>query len=340
MLEYIISDFEDINLSVLFGPYDYNFKKIEKAFNVDLLYKQDSLIIRGNDDDNLNKAKDVIEVLLSKIKNGSYLEQQTVDYIIDISHNNNFKNIIKYDKDIILLSNKSRPIKAKTMTQRLYVDSIKNNSVVFGVGAAGTGKTYLAVALAVKLFKESIFDKIILTRPAVEAGEKLGFLPGDLQNKIDPYLRPLYDALYEFFGFESYSKLIEKSAIEIAPLAYLRGRTLDNAFIILDEAQNTTVEQMKMFLTRLGQNSKAVITGDVTQIDLPSYKRSGLLHALKILKNIDDIDIITFKDTDVVRHKLVKEIIKAYQIDSDKDNKMEDLKIKYNDKSLKSNNNK
>ena len=215
--------------------------------------------------------------------------------------------------DVVAITNRGKPIKCKTVGQKKYVDAIKSNTIVMGVGPAGTGKTYLAVAMAVKAFKAHEITKIILTRPAVEAGEKLGFLPGDLQNKVDPYLRPLYDALFDMFGAETYAKHMERGSIEVAPLAYMRGRTLDDSFIILDEAQNTTREQIKMFLTRLGFNSKMVITGDITQIDLPDSRKSGLIDAMRVLKNVDDISITRFTEKDVVRHKLVQDIIKAYE---------------------------
>lgn len=234
-------------------------------------------------------------------------------YIIDLVAEGNEGQVANLADDLVCITAKGRPIKAKTLGQKHYVEAIRKNTITLGVGPAGTGKTYLAVAMAVKAFRANEINKIILTRPAVEAGEKLGFLPGDLQNKVDPYLRPLYDALFDMLGADHYQKYVERGNIEVAPLAYMRGRTLDDSFIILDEAQNTTPEQMKMFLTRLGFNSKAIITGDVTQIDLPDSRKSGLVEATKILKNIDDIAIIRFTEKDVVRHRLVQQIIKAYE---------------------------
>jgi phosphate starvation-inducible PhoH-like protein len=240
------------------------------------------------------------------------LSEQSVDYIIDSVSDGNEDELVKFD-DVVCVTTRGKPIKPKTVGQKKYVESIKNNTIVIGVGPAGTGKTYLAVAMAVNAFRAKEVNRIILTRPAVEAGEKLGFLPGDLQSKVDPYLRPLNDALFDMLGTETYHRYVEKNVIEIAPLAYMRGRTLDDSFIILDEAQNTTGEQMKMFLTRLGFNSKAIITGDITQIDLPDGKRSGLVEATKILKNMEQIEIVRFSDKDVVRHKLVQDIIRAYE---------------------------
>ena len=237
----------------------------------------------------------------------------SVRYVIGLVNDGAEEQVTEIGGDTVCVTFTGKPVKAKTLGQKKYIDCIKKNTIVFGVGPAGTGKTYLAVAMAVKAFKAHEINRIILTRPAVEAGEKLGFLPGDLQNKVDPYLRPLYDALFDMMGAESYQRNLEKNCIEVAPLAYMRGRTLDDSFIILDEAQNTTPEQMKMFLTRLGFNSKMVITGDVTQIDLPDNKRSGLVEAVKILKNIDDIAITRFSEKDVVRHKLVQDIVKAYE---------------------------
>ena len=234
-------------------------------------------------------------------------------YVINLVNEGAESQVAEIGGDTICVTFTGKPIKAKTLGQKRYIDCIRNNTIVFGVGPAGTGKTYLAVAQAVRAFKSHEVNRIILTRPAVEAGEKLGFLPGDLQNKVDPYLRPLYDALFDMMGAESYQRNLERNIIEVAPLAYMRGRTLDDSFIILDEAQNTTPEQMKMFLTRLGFNSRMVITGDVTQIDLPDSKRSGLVEAIKILKNVDDIGIVRFSEKDVVRHKLVQDIVKAYE---------------------------
>jgi len=247
------------------------------------------------------------------LDHGETINEQSIRYVIDMVAEGNADKISSLSGDCICITSKGRPVKPKTLGQKQYIESIKNNTIVFGIGPAGTGKTYLAVAMAVKAFRAHEINKIILTRPAVEAGEKLGFLPGDLQNKVDPYLRPLYDALFDMLGAENYQRFLERGNIEVAPLAYMRGRTLDDSFIILDEAQNTTPEQMKMFLTRLGTNSKAVITGDVTQIDLPDPKKSGVVEAIKILKHIDDIKIVRFSEKDVVRHRLVQQIIKAYE---------------------------
>jgi phosphate starvation-inducible PhoH-like protein len=241
-----------------------------------------------------------------------------VHYVISLIAEGNEKEVTSVNSDVVCINIKGRPIKAKTLGQKRYVDCIRENTVTFGIGPAGTGKTYLAVAAAVKSFKSNEVSRIVLTRPAVEAGEKLGFLPGDLQNKVDPYLRPLYDALHDMFGAEAFQKNLEKGNIEVAPLAYMRGRTLDDSFIILDEAQNTTKEQMKMFLTRLGFNSKAIITGDITQIDLPVAKSSGLIDAVKILKNVEGIGIVRFSEKDVVRHRIVQLIVKAYERAYDK----------------------
>ena len=250
---------------------------------------------------------------MTLIDKGEAITDQRVHYVIGLVREGVSDQLSSLASDVICITAKGKPLKAKTLGQKKYVDAMKNNTITFGIGPAGTGKTYLAVAMAVRAFRAKEVNRIILTRPAVEAGEKLGFLPGDLQNKVDPYLRPLYDALFDMLGAENFQRYQEKGNIEVAPLAYMRGRTLDDSFIILDEAQNTTPEQMKMFLTRLGFNSKAVITGDVTQIDLPDSKRSGLVEASRVLKNIDDIAIIQFSEKDVVRHRLVQAIIKAYE---------------------------
>lgn len=311
MPQKIINDISDDVMKKMFGNFDENVKVIEHKLNVKILDRDTGLIIIG-EEHNINNAEKVVFQVLRKIDIDKSIDTQQLNYIIDLVIDGNEKSVSLCD-DVILISAKARPIKAKTVGQHKYVKSIEENSIVFGVGPAGTGKTYLAVAMAVKAFKKGKVDKIILTRPAVEAGEKLGFLPGDLQNKVDPYLRPLYDALFDFFGAESYTKFIEQNIIEVAPLAYMRGRTLENSFVILDEAQNTTKEQMKMFLTRLGSNSSAVITGDITQVDLPPNKQSGLLNATKILNDIDGICMHYFNEKDVVRHRLVREIIKAYE---------------------------
>ncbi|MEG2038396.1 MAG: PhoH family protein [Oscillospiraceae bacterium] len=265
------------------------------------------------DEENISLAERTIQNLIKLIKKGERLNEQNVRYVMTMVEQGTEKSLASITGDCIYVTIKGKPIKAKTVGQKQYVDAMRANTITFGVGPAGTGKTYLAVALAVKALREEKMSRIILTRPAVEAGEKLGFLPGDLQDKVDPYLRPLYDALFDMLGAESFQRYMEKGTIEVAPLAYMRGRTLDDSFIILDEAQNTTPEQMKMFLTRLGFNSRAVITGDITQIDLGENKKSGLIEAIKILRDIEDIAIIKLTEKDVVRHHLVQEIIKAYE---------------------------
>lgn len=269
------------------------------------------LIISGADE-NVHIAREVLKNLLILVENGERIDGGRVVYCIELAREGRASDITKLSSDTVGVTFRGKPVKCKTVGQKAYVDAIKRNTVVFGVGPAGTGKTYLAVCLAVQAMKQKQAEKIILTRPAVEAGEKLGFLPGDLQTKVDPYLRPLYDALQEMLGVESYTKLMERGAIEIAPLAYMRGRTLSNAFIILDEAQNTTKEQMKMFLTRLGDGSKMVITGDVSQIDLPEGKQSGLKHATKLLNGVEGISVVNLTDKDVVRNTLVMRIVRAY----------------------------
>ena len=295
----------------LFGSFDENIKLIEKEFQVKVICRGSELKIQG-DEENVDKGKRAINNLLTLINKGETLTEQNVRYVISLVKDGNDDKLVSMAGDCICISAKGKPIKAKTLGQKKYIEAIKNNTVVIGVGPAGTGKTYLAVAMAVSAFRAKQVNRIILTRPAVEAGEKLGFLPGDLQQKVDPYLRPLYDALFDMLGAESFQKYQERGNIEVAPLAYMRGRTLDDSFIILDEAQNTTPEQMKMFLTRLGFGSKIVVTGDITQIDLPDGKKSGLVEVIKILKNVDDIQTCKFSEKDVVRHKLVQDIIKAY----------------------------
>lgn len=298
-------------LSRLLGIYDENLNIIAKELGVEAYTENADIIVTGEE----AEAK-IAEIVLNKLSDiisaGETVDKTRVIYCIEMAREGNADGIEKIVSGVIAVTARGKQIKCKTVGQKKYVDAIRKNSVVFGVGPAGTGKTYLAVALAVAAFKAHEIEKIILTRPAVEAGEKLGFLPGDLQTKVDPYLRPLYDALQEMLGLETYLKLMERGAIEIAPLAYMRGRTLSNSFIILDEAQNTTKEQMKMFLTRMGEGSKAVVTGDVTQIDLPEGKKSGLKHAVSILKNVEGIETIHLTHKDVVRHALVMEIIKAY----------------------------
>ncbi len=296
----------------LFGSFDENIKLIEKEFQVSVIIRGSEMKIQG-DEENADKARRVVTSLLHLINKGEALNEQNIRYVISLVKEGNDDKLSTMSSDVVCISAKGKPIKAKTLGQKKYLEAIKNNTVVIGVGPAGTGKTYLAVAMAVAAFRAKEVNRIILTRPAVEAGEKLGFLPGDLQQKVDPYLRPLYDALFDMLGPESFQKYQERGNIEVAPLAYMRGRTLDDSFIILDEAQNTTPEQMKMFLTRLGFGSKIVVTGDITQIDLPDGKKSGLVEVIKILKNLDDIQTVKFSEKDVVRHKLVQDIIKAYE---------------------------
>lgn len=299
-------------ISALFGSFDSNIKKIEDEYNVTIINRGDDIDIIGESND-IEKAINVINSLIKLIESGEAIDTQSINYVITEVNNNHTDELDKLKNDVICMTINGRALKPKTLGQKFYVDSIRNNTVVFGVGPAGTGKTYLAMAMAITAFKNGEVNRIILTRPAIEAGENLGFLPGDLQDKVDPYLRPLYDALYEIMGADSFLKNMEKGAIEVAPLAYMRGRTLDNSFIVLDEAQNTTPEQMKMFLTRLGYSSKAVITGDITQIDLPRGKKSGLIEAVRILDNIEGIKICNLTNKDVVRHPLVQKIISAYE---------------------------
>lgn len=296
----------------MFGSFDENIKLIEKEFAVSIISRGSDLKIVG-DAEKVSLAARAVNALLTLINKGETLSDQNVRYAIGLVKEGNDDKLAKMATDTVCITSKGKPIKAKTLGQKKYCEAINKNTITFGVGPAGTGKTYLAVALAVTAFRAKQVEKIILTRPAVEAGEKLGFLPGDLQSKVDPYLRPLYDALFDMLGAENFQKYQERGSIEVAPLAYMRGRTLDDSFIILDEAQNTTPEQMKMFLTRLGFNSKMVVTGDITQIDLPAGKKSGLTKVMRILKNVDDIEICKFTQKDVVRHRLVQEIIKAYE---------------------------
>lgn len=297
-------------ITKLFGAYDENVKFIEKELGVTIRTSEDGLSISG---DNEEKAAALIDSAAKMLASNKEVDKAFLRRAIDLINDGQQEEITALSSNVVAVTNKGKQIFCKTIGQREYVKAIRNKTIVFGVGPAGTGKTYLAVALAVSAFKAGDVEKIILTRPAIEAGEKLGFLPGDLQTKVDPYLRPLYDALQEMFGIDSYTKLIERGIIEIAPLAYMRGRTLSSSFIILDEAQNTTDEQMKMFLTRLGENSKMVITGDDTQVDLPYGKTSGLSSATKILSGIDEIGIIRLTEKDVVRHELVQKIVIAYE---------------------------
>ena len=296
----------------IFGSFDENIRLLEKEFNVTVTNRDGELRISGEAEDVMHAAK-AVQAMLTLSSRGEALGEQNVRYIIDMVRTGKEEQISELAGDVLCISAKGRPVKPKTLGQKEYIASVLKNTVTIGVGPAGTGKTYLAVAAAVQAFREKQVNRIILTRPAVEAGERLGFLPGDLQSKVDPYLRPLYDALFDMLGAETYQKYLERGNIEVAPLAYMRGRTLDDSFIILDEAQNTTPEQMKMFLTRMGVGSKVVVTGDVTQIDLPDRTRSGLVDALQVLKGVNGIAQCYFTEKDVVRHRLVQEIIKAYE---------------------------
>lgn len=297
----------------IFGSFDENIRTIETELGVSMVSRDNALHISSDDPEQVLLAVKAVEGLMSLSVRGEEITSQNVRYIIGLVRAGNEDQIGKFSKDLLCITAKGKPIKAKTMGQKSYVEAIAKNTVTLGIGPAGTGKTYLAVAMAVTAFRAKEVNRIILTRPAVEAGERLGFLPGDLQSKVDPYLRPLYDALFDMLGAETYQKYLEKGNIEVAPLAYMRGRTLDDSFIILDEAQNTSQEQMKMFLTRLGFGSKIVITGDVTQIDLPSDKVSGLKDAARVLQGVDDIAIVKLTHSDVVRHQLVQKIIQAYE---------------------------
>ena len=300
------------DLITVFGSFDENIKRIEDSLGVCIVNRGTHLKITG-DPEAADRAVRTLDGLLSLAAKGETIDEQRVRYLITLVKEGNDEQVAQMAKDVVCITAKGKPIKAKTVGQQHYMKAIQKNTITIGVGPAGTGKTYLAVAAAVAAFRERTVNRIILTRPAVEAGERLGFLPGDLQNKVDPYLRPLYDALYDMLGAETFQKYQERGSIEVAPLAYMRGRTLDDSFIILDEAQNTTKEQMKMFLTRLGFGSKIVITGDVTQIDLPGDKTSGLKDALRVLEGVKDIAICRLTSADVVRHALVQEIINAYE---------------------------
>ena len=312
MTEQIINVERVEHIVNLFGSFDENIKLLEREYGVNIVCRDTELKICG-DAEAVLRGKAAVNALLQLAARGEQISQQNVNYVISLVRDGQEDKISQMGKDVICVTTKGRPVKAKTVGQQKYVDAIQNNIVTLGIGPAGTGKTYLAVACAVAAFREKNINRIILTRPAVEAGEKLGFLPGDLQNKVDPYLRPLYDALFDMLGPEAYQRYLERGNIEVAPLAYMRGRTLDDSFIILDEAQNTTREQMKMFLTRLGFGSKIVITGDVTQIDLPDDKVSGLKDAVRVLEGVNDIAICRLTSADVVRHALVQEIINAYE---------------------------
>ena len=312
MIERIINAERVEDMIAVFGSFDENIHRIEDALSVSIVNRGTELKVSG-EEEAADKAVRTLEGLLSLAAKGELIDEQRVRYLITMVQEGNDDQIAQMAKDVVCITAKGKPIKAKTVGQQNYMKAISKNTVTIGVGPAGTGKTYLAVAAAVAAFRERTVNRIILTRPAVEAGERLGFLPGDLQNKVDPYLRPLYDALYDMLGAETFQKYQERGSIEVAPLAYMRGRTLDDSFIILDEAQNTTKEQMKMFLTRLGFGSKIVITGDVTQIDLPDDKVSGLKDAIRVLEGVNDIAICRLTSADVVRHALVQEIINAYE---------------------------
>ena len=296
----------------LFGSFDENIRLLETEFQVQVVNRGGEIVVSG-EPENVMLAVKAVQALLTLSNKGESISDQHVRYVTGLVRSGQAERISELTQDVICITSKGRPVKPKTIGQKEYVNAIMKQTVTIGVGPAGTGKTYLAVAAAVAAFRDKQVNRIILTRPAVEAGERLGFLPGDLQSKVDPYLRPLYDALFDMLGAETYQKYLERGNIEVAPLAYMRGRTLDDSFIILDEAQNTSREQMKMFLTRMGFGSKVVITGDVTQIDLPDAKRSGLVEAMKVLRNVDDIAIHQFQERDVVRHKLVQDIIAAYE---------------------------
>ncbi|MBQ0005180.1 MAG: PhoH family protein [Clostridiales bacterium] len=300
---------EDLDSTLLFGNLDGNIKAVEDETGTSIILRDNELIIKGREPE---KAAAIVKRLIEAIQFDPLLDRQRLNYIIEMASGGQAYDEKSTSRDIICYTHMGKPLRPKTANQKAYVDKIRNNDMVFGVGPAGTGKTYLACAMAVTAYKNREIERIILTRPAVEAGERLGFLPGDMQEKVDPYLRPLYDALFDILGQEAAAKLKEKGCVEVVPLAYMRGRTLDNAFIILDEAQNTTREQMKMFLTRMGFNSKVVVTGDVTQIDLPSGTVSGLKEACRVLDGVEGIEFSYFSDVDVVRHELVKRIIKAY----------------------------
>ena len=296
----------------LFGVFDENLKVIEAETGTSIRSDAENILISG-EEENAAIAQNVIEKLLMLIRKDEKIDRGRIRYAIDLAREGNSELILELADDVIAFTNRGKQIKCKTVGQKRYINALKHKTVVFGVGPAGTGKTYLAVAMAVLAFKNKEVSRMILTRPAVEAGEKLGFLPGDLQNKVDPYLRPLYDALYDFLGAENFRMLSERGAIEVAPLAYMRGRTLNDAYIILDEAQNCTIEQMKMFLTRFGEGSRVVVTGDITQIDLPIDKKSGLIHAIQVLSDVEGIEIVRLTARDVVRHEMVQRIVQAYE---------------------------
>lgn len=311
----------------LFGNLDSNLKMIKDATGVDVIQRGDEIILSGDDPVAMAMAEKVLEQFMSALDKGEQLDNQKAGYITNLAQEGTDYSEEDLEKEVICFTHSGKPLKPKTIGQKNYVKAIRSKDVVFGIGPAGTGKTYIAVAMAVNAFKNKEVEKIILARPAVEAGERLGFLPGDLQEKVDPYLRPLYDALYDVLGRDSALRLKEKEAIEVVPLAYMRGRTLDNSFIILDEAQNATREQMKMFLTRMGFGSKVVVTGDVTQIDLPRGKKSGLIEAENVLRGVKEIGFCYLKDTDVVRHELVRKIVNAYDRYYIEHSKLDDERI-------------
>lgn len=312
MTERIVNVERVEDLISVFGSLDENIRRIEQEFDVQILNRGADLKISG-EEEATDQAVRTVEGLMALASKGEIIDEQKVRYLITLVQSGNDDQVAQMARDVVCITAKGKPIKAKTIGQQKYMKAIQKNTITIGVGPAGTGKTYLAVAAAVAAFRERTVNRIILTRPAVEAGERLGFLPGDLQNKVDPYLRPLYDGLFDLLGAETFGRLFEKQVIEVAPLAYMRGRTLDDAFIILDEAQNTTPEQMKMFLTRMGANSKVVVTGDITQIDLPDKSRSGLVDALRVLRGIQGIAQVQLSEKDVVRHRLVQQIVKAYE---------------------------
>ena len=320
MIEQTISIERIEDVIDIFGSFDENIKLIEHELDVSVVSRDDQLKISGEAENVLYAVK-AVQGLLGLAGRKETITEQNVRYIINLVKAGNEEHINDIARDVLCVTAKGKPIKPKTLGQKRYVDAIKKNTITLGIGPAGTGKTYLAVAAAVAAFRDKQVNRIILTRPAVEAGERLGFLPGDLQSKVDPYLRPLYDALFDMLGAETYNKYLERGSIEVAPLAYMRGRTLDDSFIILDEAQNTSREQMKMFLTRLGFGSKIVITGDITQIDLPTDKVSGLKEAMRVLKGVQDIEICKLNEGDVVRHVIVQRIIKAYEEDENRQGK-------------------
>ena len=312
MVEQIINIERMEHALTLFGSCDENIRQIERGYDVAIVFRGTDIKVTGEAERVMNAAK-CIEGLLSLVERGEALNEQNIRYVMSLVSEGKENEVDSLNPDVVCITARGKPLRAKTLGQQRYIDTIRKDTIVLGIGPAGTGKTYLAVAMAVKAFRAHDVNRIVLTRPAVEAGEKLGFLPGDLQNKVDPYLRPLYDALFDMLGAENFQKYQERGNIEVAPLAYMRGRTLDDSFIILDEAQNTTPEQMKMFLTRLGMGSKAVITGDITQIDLPDVRRSGLVEASKVLRGIEGIGMVQFTHKDVVRHRLVQDIINAYE---------------------------